>query len=154
MLKLFHIWLLTASLEAQVVKNLLQCRRPEFDPWVGKIPWRRKCLPTPVFLLGEFHGQRSLGVTKFGHDWVTNTFSWLIWHIPFIVGFWAISHFWHYKILHTHLLYLVPALRIIHFTKSFDSFYWRIMLETKIWVLSMLIASISSQLTMQGNICV
>ena len=32
-----------------------------FDPWVGKIPWRRACQPTPVFLPGEFHGQRSLG---------------------------------------------------------------------------------------------
>ena len=31
-----------------------------FDPWVGKIPWRRKWQPTPVFLLGESHGQRSL----------------------------------------------------------------------------------------------
>ena len=31
-----------------------------FNPWVGKIPWRRKWLPTPVFLLGESHGQRSL----------------------------------------------------------------------------------------------
>ena len=31
-----------------------------FDPWVGKIPWRRKWQPTPVFLPGEFHGQRSL----------------------------------------------------------------------------------------------
>ena len=30
------------------------------DPWVGKIPWRRKWLPTPAFLPGEFHGQRSL----------------------------------------------------------------------------------------------
>ena len=31
-----------------------------FDPWVGKIPWRRKWQPTPVFLPGESHGQRSL----------------------------------------------------------------------------------------------
>jgi len=38
-----------------------QCRRPEFDPWVGKIPWRREWLPTSVFLPGEFPGQRSLG---------------------------------------------------------------------------------------------
>ena len=38
----------------------LQCRRPGFDPWVGKIPWRRKWQPTPVFLPGEYHGQRSL----------------------------------------------------------------------------------------------
>ena len=38
----------------------LQCRRPGFDPWVGKIPWRRAWQPTPVFLPGESHGQRSL----------------------------------------------------------------------------------------------
>ena len=39
----------------------LQCRRPGFDPWVEKIPWRRKWQPTPpVFLPGEFSGQRSL----------------------------------------------------------------------------------------------
>ena len=31
-----------------------------FDPWVGKIPWRRKWQPIPVFLPGKFHGQRSL----------------------------------------------------------------------------------------------
>ena len=38
----------------------LQCRRPGFNPWVRKIPWRREWLPTPVLLPGEFHGQRSL----------------------------------------------------------------------------------------------
>ena len=38
----------------------LQCRRPGFNPWVGKIPWRRKWQPNPVFLPGESHGQRSL----------------------------------------------------------------------------------------------
>ena len=42
-----------ASLVAQLVKNLLQCGRPGFDPWVGKIPWRRERLPTPVFRPGE-----------------------------------------------------------------------------------------------------
>ena len=31
-----------------------------FNPWVGKIPWRRTWQPTPVFLPGESHGQRSL----------------------------------------------------------------------------------------------
>ena len=38
----------------------LQCRRPRFDPWVGKIPWRREWLPTLVFLPGESRGQSSL----------------------------------------------------------------------------------------------
>ena len=40
-----------------------QCRRPKrcgLDPWVGKIPWRRAWQPTPVFLPGKSHGQRSL----------------------------------------------------------------------------------------------
>ena len=38
----------------------LQGRRPGFNPWVGKIPWGREWLPTPVFLPGESHGQRTL----------------------------------------------------------------------------------------------
>ena len=38
------------SLVAQLVKNLPQCRRPWFNCWVRKIPWRRERLPTPVFL--------------------------------------------------------------------------------------------------------
>ena len=40
-------------------KICLQYKRPRFDPWVGKIPWRWKRLPPPVFLPGEFHGHRS-----------------------------------------------------------------------------------------------
>ena len=39
---------------------LLRFGRPVFCPWVWKIPWRRKWQPTPVFLPGEPHGQRSL----------------------------------------------------------------------------------------------
>ena len=39
-----------ASLIAQLVGIHLQCRRPWFDSWVGKICWRRDRLPTPVFL--------------------------------------------------------------------------------------------------------
>ena len=42
----------------------LQCGRPGFNSWVGKIPWRRKWQPTP----GESHGQRSLvGYSPCGH---------------------------------------------------------------------------------------
>ena len=40
-----------------------KCRRHKrhrFDPWVRKIPWRRKWHPVPVFLPGKFHGQKSL----------------------------------------------------------------------------------------------
>ena len=39
-----------------------------FDPWVGKISWRRKWQPTPAFLSEESHGQRSLeGYSRRGH---------------------------------------------------------------------------------------
>ena len=49
-----------------VVKNL--SARCGFDPWVGKIPWRRAWQPTPVFLPGEAHGQRNLaGYSPQGH---------------------------------------------------------------------------------------
>ena len=44
-------------------ESACQCRRHKrfgFDPWVGKIPWRRAWEPTPVFLPGESHGQGSL----------------------------------------------------------------------------------------------
>ena len=78
-------------LDGSVVKTACQCRRRKrrtFDPWVckrctfdpsvGKIPWRRAWQPTPVFLPGESHGQRSLvGYSPWGcsvrHYRVTNT---------------------------------------------------------------------------------
>ena len=55
--------------------------RPGFDPWVGKIPLRRKWQPTPVFLPGESHGRRSLeGYSPWGRkesdstEWLHFTF--------------------------------------------------------------------------------
>ena len=45
-----------------------KCRRRRVDPWVRKTPWSRNRQPTPVFLPGESHGQRSLvGYTPRGH---------------------------------------------------------------------------------------
>ena len=52
-----------ASQVVLVVKNPpanARDRRGGFDPWVRKIPWRRTWQPTPVFLPGESHGQRTL----------------------------------------------------------------------------------------------
>ena len=52
------------------------CRRPRFDPWVGKIPWRREWQPTLVFLPGECHGQRSLaGYSPWGRGELDATFT-------------------------------------------------------------------------------
>ena len=54
-----------------------QCGRPGFNPWLGKIPWRRECLPTPVFLLAESHGQRNLaGCSPWGRKELDTT-EWL-----------------------------------------------------------------------------
>ena len=50
----------------------LQCGRPGFDPWVGKIPWRRERLPTPVFWPEELQGLYS----PWGHT-ESDTTEWL-----------------------------------------------------------------------------
>ena len=44
----------------QKVKNLSAVQEAWFDPWVGKIDWRSTWQPSPVFLPGESHAQRSL----------------------------------------------------------------------------------------------
>ena len=54
-----------------------QCRGWKFDPWVGKIPWRREWQPTPVLLPGEFHGQRSLGGSSLWGHKGSDTSEWL-----------------------------------------------------------------------------
>ena len=56
-LKITRWWRLSGK------ESACQCRchrRPGFNSWVRKIPWRRKWQPTPVFLPGESYGQRSL----------------------------------------------------------------------------------------------
>ena len=50
--------------------SFLQCGRPEFNPWIGKMPWRRERLPLPVFWPGEFYrlyspwGRKELDTTE------------------------------------------------------------------------------------------
>ena len=58
-LKIFcytSVYLLRAPLVAQLVKNLPAMQETWVDPWVGKVPWRRERLPTPVSWPGESHG--------------------------------------------------------------------------------------------------
>ena len=55
-------WLLKLPRQLSGKESTCQCRRCRrcgFDPWVGKMPWRRKWQPTPVFWAAESHGQRS-----------------------------------------------------------------------------------------------
>ena len=65
----------------------LQCGKPGFYTWVGKMPWRGKWQPTPVFLPGESHEQgnleelQSMGSQTVRHNWGTNTFTFFYWLI-------------------------------------------------------------------------
>ena len=58
-------------------ESTCQCRRHKrrrFYPWLGKIPWRRKWQPSPVFLPGKSHGWRSLaGYSPWGHKELDTT---------------------------------------------------------------------------------
>ena len=79
-------------------ESACQCGKCRFDPWVLKIPWRRKWQPTPVFLPGIFHGQRNYGLQSMGlqrgwHDWVTKyTHAYLLEEWPICFQKW-LHHF-------------------------------------------------------------
>ena len=49
-----------------MIKNLPEMQELMFDPWVGKVPWKRGMAPHSSILPGEFQGQRSLGATVHG----------------------------------------------------------------------------------------
>ena len=82
-LELGNLW---ASLVAQLIKNLPACRRPGFNLWVGKIPWKKERLLTPVFWPGEFHGLYS----PWSHK-ESDTTEWLALSCPVKIGG---QHYW------------------------------------------------------------
>ena len=59
-------------------KICLQCKRPGFDPWIGKIPWRRERLRTPSILAWRIPWTTVYGLSEslaqVGHNWATLTF--------------------------------------------------------------------------------
>ena len=73
-------------------ETVYQCKRHKrcgFDPWVGKIPCKTEWQPTPVFLPGESHGQRSLvGYSPCGHkDWSRTCLKWQHAHTSSVLDF-------------------------------------------------------------------
>ena len=75
-------------------ESTCQCRRHGFNPWVRKILWRRKWQPTPVFLAGKSHGQKSLvgysswGRKRAGHSLVAkHHHPSLCGHLGSLIGF-------------------------------------------------------------------
>ena len=74
---LIHSSTIQASLVAQMVKNLPAMRETQFQSLDWEDPWRREWQSTPVFLLGESHGQRSLvGYSSWDHK-ESDTTEWL-----------------------------------------------------------------------------
>ena len=79
---LFSWWIHWAFQVVQCRESTCQCRRLKrrrFDPWVGKIPWRREWLPTPVFLPGKFMNRGAwqgtvCGSQRVRHNWANNSF--------------------------------------------------------------------------------
>ena len=70
----------------------LQCRRPSFDPWVRKIPWRGEGLPTPVLLPGEFHEQRRLVDYSLWGLKESDTTEWLTLPLFHFQDIWQVTH--------------------------------------------------------------
>ena len=80
----------------ELVCQCRRCKRWGFNPWVGKIPWRRAWQPTPVFLPGEFHGKKNSGrgawqatVHKDANSW-----TWLKW---LSTAWYKLKSFWTVK---------------------------------------------------------
>jgi len=62
-----HVWGFTGGSDGK--ESACNVGELVFDPWVGKVPWRRPWQPTQIFLPGESHGQRSLaGYSPWGHE--------------------------------------------------------------------------------------
>ena len=95
----------------------MQYRRPGFNPWVGKIPWRREWQPTPL-LPGEFLGQ-TVGSQRVGHHWGTLTLFHLdIWVSLYESGGANMWSPWHSK------LPVPQFLQILVFSASVDLPYF------------------------------
>ena len=85
---------LGSSLVCQWYRIYLQCSRSGFDPWVRKIPWRRKWQSTPVFLPGKSHGQRRLaGYSSQGRKRVRYNLAAKQQHLSQVIQWWDISSY-------------------------------------------------------------
>ena len=99
-----------------------QCRRRKrlgFSPWVGKIPWRRKWQPTPVFLPGESHGQGSLAsCSLWGRKELDTTqaiqHACTAWWLRLINAYWmTVVHVNHNNLEECELLFQQPSENVI-----------------------------------------
>ena len=90
-----------------------------FNPWVGKIPWRREWPPTAVFVPGESHGQRNLaGYGPWGHKELDTTEHLTLFTSPAS------------KLLHVSIKHIIPvsANTVVKASVKVDPWFWAVLL--------------------------
>ena len=106
----------------------LQCRRPRFDPWVGKILSRSKWQPTTLAWripwTEEPSGLQSLGLQRAGHDWATNNIgfngSFIISYLNvFVSSYGIIKYFWITSKSHCCCCSVTSAVKNLHQDSGF-----------------------------------
>ena len=107
-------------------ESACQCRRNkrcEFHPRVRKIPWKRTWQPTPVFLPGESHGQRSL----VGYSpWVCNSRTWLKWlgTVQQIMLLWTLKGISLFKLVFSFSLDITPGVELLDHMVLLFLIFW------------------------------
>ena len=118
-------------------------RRRGFDPWIRKIPWRRKWQPTPVFLPGKSHRQRkcgrlqSIASYRVGYDWrdLTCTYTWSIkwgYNSTYLIGLLWWLHVKQIQSCILHIIYIVSLVyycyQCMHKVACEDTLLWEMRL--------------------------
>ena len=118
-------------------ESTCQCRKLRLDPWVRKIPWKRKWQPTPVFLPGKSYGKRSLvsyspwGCKRVKHNLMTTTTSSFLFHCYLLLHCfnrsqftWQFSNWWTWR-LHSDFYYSNAAVwsPYVHILEFFQSIF-------------------------------
>ena len=99
-------------------ESIYQCgwhKRCRFNPWFGKMPWKRRCQPTPVFLLAKFHRQESLVVYSPWSHKKSNTIQHMWWTHVYV---WLSSFAIHLKLSHNSANQLYPNTKIFFKVKK------------------------------------
>ena len=94
-----------------------QCRKSGFNPWVGKIPWRRKWQPTSVLLPGKFHGWRSLvGYSPWDRKEsdTTEQLHWICFFITHRSACYIVLYIWMYSFVGLQIYELIFKLHLIN----------------------------------------
>ena len=147
--KIVVFYLEGTSLVAQMVKHLPTTQETRFDPWVRKIPWRRKWQPTSVLFPGKYHRRRILvGYSPWGckesdmTEWLHFLSLFSLGHtLPLptnitkfflneIILSWVISHFAHSKIFPYRGTSLVVQWLRIHLSKQ-GTWVWSLVREVR-----------------------